>query len=429
MRKPALLFAVAFAAITLALGLENGIQSSRSTFTAASIASTQSTSKTQSSADANSGETPTANSAKSAEGQSPDHAVETARSAFQDAVKSAKLDEQRLSTRIKEFEGRAGSSGLSGKQVQSTYMSLTDLLNATQNSSHFDTATRQKLVELVMHNVARPTKIDQGAHPTCNVTTLEVYIAARHPEVYADLVRQIALKSEYVTHAKETVHLPKAAIMPGEDEKTFDMDKPAVNKRNHASQLVQMTLINGVYETGRYHSTDSRGKKIDCTGYRYIMGPPVKTWFPVPGGMAYTTDEDKLIDGKGNQVKDSLGRPSTSPIFVGEDVLAASEMVLGYKMPYLGFPYKVENQPWVFDLPTKERLLKYKKDGQLPLGVPTMMGNHVQTIHDVVVDNGTVWILIDNQHGENEDGWITLSELHKTMQDANYDLKTRKARP
>jgi hypothetical protein len=286
------------------------------------------------------------------------------------------------------------------------------------------------LAELVMHNVARPTKIDQGAHPTCNVTTLEVYLAARHPDVYADLVKQVALTGEYVTQKKETVHLPKAAIMPGEDEKNFDMDKPASNKRNHASQLIQMTLINGVYETGRYHSTDNRGKKIDCTGYRYVMGPPVKTWFTLPdGSRAYTTDEDKLIDGKGNQIRDSRGQLSTSPIFIGDDVLSASEMVLGYKMPYLDSPYKIENQPWVFDLPTKERLLKYKKDGKFPLGVPTMMGNHVQTIHDVVEKNGAFWILIDNQHGEGEDGWITLSELHKTMQDANYDLKPRKDIP
>jgi hypothetical protein len=357
-------------------------------------------------------------------------AVVKARSEFESAAKAANLNFTRLTSRMKEFENRATNSGVSLKQVAATYTSLTELLNATKNGPHLDAAARQKLAELVMHNVARPTKIDQGSHPTCNVTTLEVYMAARHPDVYADLVKQIALTGEFVTTKKEIVHLPKAATMPGEDEKNFDMDKPASNKRNHASQLIQLTLINGVYETGRYHSTDSRGKKIDCTGYRYVMGPPVKTYFTLPdGSRAYTTDEDKLIDGKGNQIRDSRGQLSTSPIFIGDDVLAASEMALGYKMPYLDSPYKVENQPWVFDLPTKERLLKYKADGKFPLGVPTMMGNHVQTIHDVVEENGKFWILIDNQHGEGEDGWITLSELHKTMQDASYDLKVRKTRP
>ncbi len=353
-----------------------------------------------------------------------------ARNALETQATSAKLDMVRLRSRLDEFEKRATASGVSSKQVTDTYNTLTDLLSATTNGPHFDLATRNRLVELVLHNVARPTKIDQGAHPTCNVTTLEVYLAARHPNVYADLVKQVALTGKYVTAKKETVNLPKAAIMPGEDEKNFDMDKPAANKRNHASQLVQMTLINGVYETGRYHSTDRNGKKVDCTGWRYVMGPPVKTYFRVPEGMAFTTDEDRLLDGKGNQVKGSDGKNSTSPIFIGDDVLAASEMVLGYKMPYLDSPYKIENQPWVFDLPTKERLLKYKADGKFPLGVPTMMGNHVQTIHDVFEDaNGNFWILIDNQHGEAEDGWITLTELHRTMKDASYELKPRKTKP
>lgn len=356
-------------------------------------------------------------------------AVTTARNDFEAAAQAAKLDMTRLGTRLTEFESRATNSGVTLKQVAATYTSLTELLNSTNNGPHFDTAQRCHLVELVIHNLARPTKIDQGAHPTCNVTTLEVYIAARHPDVYADLVKQVTLTGEYVTEKKETIHPPKAALMPGEDEKTFDMDKPAGNKRNHASQVIQMTLINGVYETGRYHSTDNSGKKINCTGWRYVMGPPVKEWFQVQGRWAYTTSEDKLLDGNGKQVRDGSGKLSTSPIFIGDDVLAASEMVLGYKMPYLNSPYKVGNQPWVFDLPTRERLLKYKQDGKFPLGVPTMMGNHVQTIHDVVVENGTCWILIDNQHGEGKDGWITLSELHKTMQDANYDLKPRKTRP
>lgn len=358
------------------------------------------------------------------------NSVSSARKELETAAANAKLNLTRLQERMNEFESRATSNGITSKQVSDSYSRLTELLVATRNGPHFDTVTRQRLVELVMHNIARPTKIDQGAHPTCNVTTLEVYTAARHPDVYADLVKQVALTGEYETRTNETVHIPKAALMPGDDEKSFDMDKPASNKRNHASQIIQMTFINGVYETGRYHSTDHQGKKIDCTGYRYVMGPPVKTWFTLPdGNRAFTTDEDKLIDGNGKQIRDIQGQLSTSPIFIGTDVLAASEMVLGYKMPYLNSPYKVENQPWVFDLPTKERLLKLKKDGQFPLGVPTRRGNHVQTIHDVIEENGNVWILIDNQHGEKEDGWITLGELHKTMQDANYDLKTRKERP
>lgn len=356
--------------------------------------------------------------------------VDKARSEFQSAAQSAKLDYPRLTTRMTEFEARATANSVSEKQIADTYLVLAVLLNSTGDGPYFDAAARERLVELVMHNLARPTKIDQGAHPTCNVTTLEVYLAARHPDVYADLVKQVVLTGEYMTAKKEVLHPPKAAIMPGEDEKNFDMDKPASNKRNHASQIIQMTLINGVYESGRYHSTDRNGKKIDCTGWRYVMGKPVKKTFPVPGGWAYVVDEDRLIDANGNQIRDPNGDLSTSPILIGDDVLSASDMVLGYKMPYLNSPYMIPGKPWVFDLPTKDRLLKYKADGKLPLGVPTMHGNHVQTIHDVfVATDGTVWILIDNQHGEGNDGWITLVELHSTMKSSSYELKPRKDRP
>lgn len=353
--------------------------------------------------------------------------IASARQKLEKAAVTRGLDLNRIKVRMDELEARRARHSLNDDQIVSAYEAVTRMLTVTATGANKQV---DSLAELTLHNLARPRSIDQGNHPTCNVTTLEVYMAARHPDVYADLVAQIALSGSYITFSGERISPPTTALAPGLDEKTFDIDAPPSNKRNHASQLVQMTLVNGVYETGRYHEKqDGNGNKLDRTGWRYIVGPPVKTYFRVGNQWAYTTDEDALLDEHGKPVIGRDGKAVRSPNLIGDDILEASDMVLGYKMPYLDAPYQITGQPWVYDLPTASRLLKYKADDKLPLGVHTMGGIHVQTIHDVVEKNGTCWVLIDNQRGEKEDGWITLDTLHKTQKSMNYQFTPVKQIP
>lgn len=353
--------------------------------------------------------------------------IASARQELEKAAVTRGLDLNRIKVRMDELEARRARHSLNDDQIVSAYEAVTRMLTVTATGANKQV---DSLAELTLHNLARPRSIDQGNHPTCNVTTLEVYMAARHPDVYADLVAQIALSGSYITFSGERISPPTTALAPGLDEKTFDIDAPPSNKRNHASQLVQMTLVNGVYETGRYHEKqDGNGNKLDRTGWRYIVGPPVKTYFRVGNQWAYTTDEDALLDEHGKPVIGRDGKAVRSPNLIGDDILEASDMVLGYKMPYLDAPYQITGQPWVYDLPTASRLLKYKADDKLPLGVHTMGGIHVQTIHDVVEKNGTCWVLIDNQRGEKEDGWITLDTLHKTQKSMNYQFTPVKQIP
>lgn len=353
--------------------------------------------------------------------------IASARQELEKAAVTRGLDLNRIKVRMDELEARRARHSLNDDQIVSAYEAVTRMLTVTATGANKQV---DSLAELTLHNLARPRSIDQGNHPTCNVTTLEVYMAARHPDVYADLVAQIALSGSYITFSGERISPPTTALAPGLDEKTFDVDAPPSNKRNHASQLVQMTLVNGVYETGRYHEKqDGNGNKLDRTGWRYIVGPPVKTYFRVGSQWAYTTDEDALLDEHGKPVIGRDGKAVRSPNLIGDDILEASDMVLGYKMPYLDAPYQITGQPWVYDLPTASRLLKFKADGKLPLGVHTMGGIHVQTIHDVLEKNGTCWVLIDNQRGEKEDGWITLDTLHKTQKSMNYQFTPVKQIP
>ncbi|HMP50083.1 MAG TPA: hypothetical protein PKD05_00860, partial [Candidatus Melainabacteria bacterium] len=213
-------------------------------------------------------------------GQLQPNLKRTIASARQDLEKAAVtrgLDLNRIKVRMDELEARRARHSLNDDQIVSAYEAVTRMLTVTATGANKQV---DSLAELTLHNLARPRSIDQGNHPTCNVTTLEVYMAARHPDVYADLVAQIALSGSYITFSGERISPPTTALAPGLDEKTFDIDAPPSNKRNHASQLVQMTLVNGVYETGRYHEKqDGKGNKLDRTGWRYIVGPPVKTYF------------------------------------------------------------------------------------------------------------------------------------------------------
>lgn len=351
-----------------------------------------------------------------------------ARTSLEAAAKKAGLDMKRVRKFCDDLEARKVDYSVSDEQVAKTYKAVEGLIDTPAASPFCDKDERNKLAEETLHNLAKPMEIDQGSHPTCNVTTLEVYLASRHPDVYADLVKQVAITQKYKTSAGQTIDLPKKALLPGVDEKAFDIDHPNKDKRNRASQFVEMTLVNGVYETGRY----KRSGTVTGQDYRYVMGPQTThtEWNPQWGWVTVFDTEDRLIDGQGNAVTDANGKAVDQPNFTTEEVLCASEMVLGYRMAYINAPYQISGQPWVYDLPDAQRLLKLKAAHKLPLGVPTKGGIHVQTIHDVFVDsNGQCWVLIDNQHGAAEDGWVTLQELHQSQQNANYTMKPRHTRP
>lgn len=348
---------------------------------------------------------------------------------FLAAAKKAGLDSKRVQGYIGALNKRKDKYGLKQDQIDTAFAELRQVLEAVNpQASPFTADQRKGLVETALHNIALTMEIDQGYHPTCNVTTVEVYIASKHPDLYAKLIRQVSLEQKYTCANGKTATPPLKALLPGRDEKAYNLDKPNIDKRNHASQVVQMTMVNATYELG-YIKRNGRA----CSDYRYILGP-VRTQ-PIANGWI-DLGEAVLIDGSGNHVIEN-GEVKTDPGFTVDDNRQASELILGYKMPYLDGPSQeihtypdgsVVTMPWKYDLPTKDRLLQLKKDGKLPLGVATLGGAHVQTIHDVVVDkNGQCWVLIDNQHGASGDGWVTLEDLHRAQQERSFELKpTRK---
>lgn len=353
-----------------------------------------------------------------------------ARDRLTTAVAGSGLKSDRFNSWMKEFESNAAKYKLAPEKVVKAMNNLADMLESTAESPHYSKEQTAQIVDTAMHNLARPLEIDQGSHPTCNVTSVEVYAAVREPEHYTRLLKEVALTGKWQTFDGKTATPPAAALKPGKDETSYDLAKPDSGKRNIASQVFQMTLINAMYETGAMDR--DKNKRSD---HRYIMGPN-KTQVETINGQRVTTDigEDSLIDGSKKEVLASNGKPAHGPEMVQDDVIKSSVLLFGYEPPaikcsgYADIPGK--GREYFNHLPDKTELLKLKSDNKLPILTPTMGGMHAQTIHDVWEDpkSGEFWVLLDNQHGEPEvkgserksgegdgDGWITLATLHDTL--------------
>lgn len=351
-----------------------------------------------------------------------------ARDSLLQSIDDAGLSSDRFKGWMKEFEDRATRNKIDQEKVVRTFNNLSDLLSAPGQGGPYDLDQRKVIADCAMHNLARPMEIDQGAHPTCNVTSVEVYAAVRHPDAYTRLLRDVSTTGSWTALTGKVGHPPAESMAPGKDELSYDLDRPDSGKRNLASQAFQMTLINTMYETGEMN-TD----KEDRSDIRYVLKPS-KTIKQRQGNTVITTEtgEDTLVR-DGNTLKNARGQKIDGPEMVQDNVLRSCEILFGETPPHIeNASYADINgrRHYESDLISKERLLELKDKNQFPVLTPTMGGMHAQTIHDVWEDkrNGDLWVLLDNQHGEPEvkgndrksgegdgDGWIKLDALHRTL--------------
>lgn len=376
--------------------------------------------------------------------------VVEARDRLVDAVKNSGLNQDRFNQWIKEFEENAAKNKISPEKIVKTMNNLSDILTTKEKSPHFDREQLKSIVETGMHNITKYLEIDQGSHPTCNVASVEVVAARKHPDQYTRLLKEVALTGSWTTSEGKKSTPPTGykgtdpdgkaqvyhSLKPGKDEVKYDVGIPDTGDRNIASQVVQMTLINAMYEHG--HMNDVKDGKVttDRTNTRYVMGPNRVRTENTPGGQVIIDVGEDLLMKDGRPVLDNDGKPAKGgPGFVQDNVIQSAVLLFGEKPAFIGSTGWFDNpqtgrREYKNDLPTKQKMLAWKNDGQMPIFTPTMGGAHSQTIHDAWEDpvSGKLWVLLDNQHGEPEvkgskrnsgegdgDGWITLEQLHDTL--------------
>ncbi|MDZ4832442.1 MAG: hypothetical protein SGJ27_01450 [Candidatus Melainabacteria bacterium] len=323
----------------------------------------------------------------------PEAELRTARDSFTTAAKERGMDVARMTEFMNTFEKRCedtkklGNKAPTQEQITKTYSTLTEMLKGPAQPGGLNDIDRTDLVKKTMYNLADPKNIDQALN-LCNVTTSEVFTASRFPENYARVLKEVSLTGKFKTTAGKEITLPPEAIARDPEQNKFTTENVGQDAtrnrwRNYASKVFQETGVNSVVP---FLAPDAN---YPAFGKPHVSG------------------------------KSDMSLPQ---------IQAACENINGQKMPY--FPSG--------DAPTAGELLKLKEDGEFPVGVHTIhvqdssngivSGLHVQTIQDVRMRAGELQVLLDDQRGgKEEEGWVSLRDLHRYQQFNNlgsqwYDI-------
>ncbi len=122
-----------------------------------------------------------------------------------------------------------------------------------------------------MWHAAHPNTVDQGAHQTCNVTTLEVRNYSRDPERNAQLIADIATKGKFVTAGGTRIDMTKLdfGLRPDNEAlralKLQNGGKSEALKedgaRDWSSQIIQTAMVNAHWQ-GESHFILNGQKKL-----------------------------------------------------------------------------------------------------------------------------------------------------------------------
>jgi hypothetical protein len=181
------------------------------------------------------------------------------------------------------FEERATKQGVSNAEVAKTYHQLARMLEPDRETP-LTSEQREALARQIIEQAADPTRIDQGQHNTCNITTIETRIYTRTPSAAAELVTDMALKGEFETLDGTVVKLPDSSLQPMTEA---TLDSPVYGDRSYASQIFQLTAVNVHYARENAATTPPGQKqyeqiKTDVDGdngerlFDYSSGSPIE---------------------------------------------------------------------------------------------------------------------------------------------------------
>jgi hypothetical protein len=157
----------------------------------------------------------------------------------------------RMHNMAEAFESRLQSSP---QEIALTYHHLNRLMHGGPESA-LSQAERLRLAEQTMFSAARPASIDQGRFNTCNVTTVEHRIFARHPSEAASLIADVATTGKYTAANGKVVDLRRAGLLLPDHQSKRTFGAPFGGRHNYSdikldgvrtwsSQLFETTAVN-----------------------------------------------------------------------------------------------------------------------------------------------------------------------------------------
>lgn len=161
---------------------------------------------------------------------------------------------------IEEFQRRADSAGVSPDRVVKTMHELDSLLRYRKHSflSH---ENREKLALEVAYHVAMPRTIDQSKFDTCGAATAEVVTASKYPDRFANLIRQIADRGNYVSAQNQLIRPLKNSLLADTDSQNFKTHDNS-GERSYASQLFQTVGIDAALPAKNFYLSDEDGERV-----------------------------------------------------------------------------------------------------------------------------------------------------------------------
>jgi hypothetical protein len=182
---------------------------------------------------------------------------------------------EHLTQDMERFEQRARRQNIPPEEVARTYDAISRILEA-QGDSPLRQDERTRVAREVLHNAAEPTSINQGAHPTCNVASLEVRTYTRSPSAAARLVADASTTTHFRTADGTEIDIDSGSLRADGD-----------GSRNQASQIFQVTAVNVFWQRHGNFRYEQRqmapGQQPPDSGERmmdYSQNPPREVTLP-----------------------------------------------------------------------------------------------------------------------------------------------------
>ncbi len=338
-----------------------------------------------------------------------------------DALAEAQIKDPKQLTQfredLKKFESRVSAKKLNDLEVPDTYKHLERLLNTEEvNKWSLPMSERVRLAKQVLSQAADPTRIDQGAHNTCNVTAVEVRTYSLHPSNAARLVSEVAITGTYKSSepSPTSINVDSRSLLPDAESRS---DPRKDGERSFATQIFNVTAVNLVHrrdKTGNVYGNDSMGG--DEYLYNRRLGQTVS--------KQPDLDDDQIVNAY--DIVNATDR-KREPLVM----LDADDNVAGKGKNIV----RVKSEEELM-----QKLVQAKDSGQLPVivGVDAHVepfwtdsghgsaggssGGHVVNVYDLTSDQPPK-VLIDNQWGSKSDhlgaNAVSLRQLFIAMHEPN----------
>lgn len=334
------------------------------------------------------------------------------------------------------FEQRAREAGMSEEEIRDTYAQIIRLFDDPQAQLPADEQVanepllmawqRVDIAQQIMHQAAYPTSVDQGAHPTCTVASIEARMYTLDPSAAAQLVVDVALTGQYTFEVDG--EMQTVQVDPTAHGESTDWSYTNGSRRSYASEIFETTALNVHYElTSRtgvesdyvYADDNSEADEFDRdsdgfvvetnrngeTTYRDFNGLPTVALVDIYNAISEEPDSDFVL---------SSGESEIDENDVPTGIAADTEEVM-----YVGSYAEFENL-----------IATLAENGELPVIVRVWTngppfdfdvesgGTHVLNITGYIPGSPAM-IEVDNQWGDNDDflgtDALPLSEFYLAM--------------